>query len=59
MCTGFSDTIGLPDGSLFGGPIMRRHPVSKGKSARHFRHNVQHTKSPNVNRTIMRGGWRL
>lgn len=39
--------------------MARRHPVNKSRSAHHFKNNVQHTKSPNINRTIMRGGWRL
>lgn len=39
--------------------MARRHMVNKRKSAHHFKNNVQHTKSANINRTIMRGGWRL
>jgi len=39
--------------------MSRRFGVSKGKSAHHFKNNVKHTKSPNINRQVMRGGWRL
>lgn len=40
---------------------MIRQQVSKGKSAKHFRHNVAHTKAANVpsTRQIMRGGQRM
>lgn len=38
---------------------LKRKPVSKGKSARHFRKHTQHTKAPNMAPTPMRGGWRL
>lgn len=39
--------------------MSRRFGVHKGKSARKFKRNIQHTKSANINRSIMRGGWRL
>lgn len=38
---------------------LKRKPVSKGKSARRFKKNTQQTKSPNLQKTPMRGGWRL
>lgn len=37
---------------------VKRSPVNKGRSARHFRHDVSRTKSINVS-APMRGGWRL
>lgn len=39
--------------------MSKRFGVNKGKSAAKFRFNSQRTKAPNVNRQIMRGGWRL
>lgn len=39
--------------------MSRRFGVSKHGSARKFKHHVQHTKAPNINRQVMRGGWRL
>lgn len=38
---------------------VKRYGVSKGSSARHFRHHVGRTKSANVRMNPMRGGWRL
>lgn len=38
---------------------IKRYGVSKGKSARKFRHNVGHTKSINLVGPVMRGGIRL
>ena len=32
---------------------------SKHKSAKSFKRNVKHTKSPNMQRAPQRGGWRL
>lgn len=39
--------------------MAHRFGVSKKASAHHFKNNIKHTKSPNINRAIMRGGWRL
>ena len=39
--------------------MAKRHPVNKRKSAAKFRHDVKHTKAPNVAQGPMRGGWRL
>lgn len=39
--------------------MSRRFGVNKSKSAHHFKNNIQRTKSPNLNRQVMRGGWRL
>lgn len=39
--------------------MSRRYTVNKSKSASQFRSNQTRTKSANVNRQIMRGGWRL
>lgn len=39
--------------------MSRRFGVSKHSSAKKFRHNTSRTKSANINRQIMRGGWRL
>lgn len=39
--------------------MSKRFGVSKRASAGKFKSQVQRTKSPNVNRQIMRGGWRL
>lgn len=39
-------------------PLARRG-ANKSGHARHFRHNVQHTKAPNMKGGLMRGGWRL
>ncbi|WNK12626.1 MAG: hypothetical protein [Microvirus sp.] len=38
---------------------LKRHGVSKGRSARHFRHQAGRSKAPNVTQGPMRGGWRL
>jgi len=38
---------------------MKRFGVSKGRSAAKFRSHGERTKAPNINRTVMRGGWRL
>lgn len=48
--------------SFFGGLNMRpssRHRVSKGKSARRFRHAAKRSKAANVAMGPMRGGWRF
>lgn len=39
-------------------PVQRR-PVSKGKSARQFRHKVSRVHGKNMAGAPMRGGWRL
>lgn len=39
--------------------MSKRFNVSKSGSARKFRGQISRTKSPNMNRQIMRGGWRL
>jgi len=39
--------------------MLRRKPVNKRMSARHFKHNVRRTKAPNMRLNPMRGGWRL
>lgn len=39
--------------------MSRRFKVNKSASAGQFRRNTAHTKSANINRQIMRGGWRL
>lgn len=53
----------LPPGRLAttmtGGRMAKRFGVNKGASAGKFRGQIQRTKSPNVNRQVMRGGWRL
>lgn len=38
---------------------MKRFMVNKGHSAKQFRGNVGRTKSANMPRQVMRGGWRL
>lgn len=38
---------------------MKRYPVHKGRSARQFKLQIARTKAPNINRQVMRGGWRL
>lgn len=38
---------------------LSRHGASKGKSAGQFRRNVSRTKAPNLQKGLMRGGWRL
>lgn len=38
---------------------MRRYRVNKGSSARKFKADIRKTKVPNLNRSVMRGGWRL
>lgn len=38
---------------------MRRSHVNKRSSAQQFKHNVSRTKSANLPRQVMRGGWRL
>ena len=42
-----------------GAKMSKRFGVSKRSSAGKFKSQVQRTKSPNVNRQVMRGGWRL
>lgn len=42
-----------------GGYMAKRFGVSKRSSAGHFKSQVSRTKSPNINRQVMRGGWRL
>ena len=39
--------------------MAKRFGVNKRSSAHHFKNQIRHTKSPNVNRQVMRGGWRL
>lgn len=39
--------------------MSRRFGISKHGSAKSFKRNVQHTKSANINRQVMRGGWRM
>ena len=39
--------------------MKRRFGINKGHSARKFKRQVQRTKTANINRSIMRGGWRL
>lgn len=39
--------------------MSKRFGVSKGRSSAQFKSNISRTKSPNINRQIMRGGWRL
>lgn len=38
---------------------MKRFAVNKGHSARKFKRDVSRTKSANLPRQVMRGGWRL
>lgn len=38
---------------------MKRFAVNKGRAASKFRHQVGTTKSVNMARAPMRGGWRL
>lgn len=38
---------------------LKRHGVSKGRSARKFRRDSGRTKALNVRAVPMRGGWRL
>lgn len=38
---------------------VKRYSVSKGHSARKFRHHVGRTKAANTAMAPMRGGWRL
>lgn len=38
---------------------LKRHGVSKNRSARSFRNMSRRTKAPNVAGGPMRGGWRL
>lgn len=38
---------------------LKRKPVNKHKSAKHFRKNVAHTKAANMQPVPMRGGYRL
>lgn len=38
---------------------LKRHGVSKYKSAKKFRHHGRHTKAANVNVGLARGGIRL
>lgn len=39
--------------------MSKRFGVSKHSSAHSFKKNISRTKSPNINRQVMRGGWRL
>lgn len=39
--------------------MSKRFGVNKRRSAGNFKAQIQRTKSPNVNRQVMRGGWRL
>lgn len=39
--------------------MSKRFGVHKHASAKKFKNQIARTKSPNVNRQIMRGGWRL
>lgn len=39
--------------------MSKRFGVNKSGSSHQFKRNISRTKSPNVNRQIMRGGWRL
>ena len=39
--------------------MSRRYHVNKGASASQFRRNTARTKTANINRQVMRGGWRL
>lgn len=39
-------------------PVKRSY-VNKSASAGQFKRNIQRTKSANIPRTPMRGGWRL
>lgn len=39
--------------------MSKRFGISKTRSAGKFKAQVQRTKSPNVHRQVMRGGWRL
>lgn len=39
--------------------MKRRMRVNKHRSARKFRHQIKHSKAPNVSQGPMRGGWRL
>jgi len=38
---------------------LKRHVVSKQRSAHSFRKHSRHTKAPNMNSAPMRGGWRM
>lgn len=38
---------------------MKRYHVNKNRAAKHFRNDVGRTKSVNMARAPMRGGWRL
>lgn len=38
---------------------LKRHSVSKGRSAGKFRRSAARTKAPNIVMGPMRGGWRL
>lgn len=38
---------------------LKRFGENKGRSAGKFRRNVSHTKAPNLQKGLMRGGWRL
>jgi hypothetical protein len=38
---------------------LRRKPVSKSKSAKHFRSHASHTKGVNMAPPPMRGGYRM
>lgn len=47
-----------PVGEVYMRPVKRSY-VSKGHSARKFRHGVSRTKAANTAQAPMRGGWRL
>ncbi len=38
---------------------LKRFPVSKRRDVRHFNKQSGRTKSANVPRMVMRGGWRM
>lgn len=38
---------------------LKRHGVNKRRSAGKFRRQTSRTKAPNVQKGLMRGGWRL
>lgn len=51
---------GLNFGSLAKGDLaMKRFAVNKSRAAAGFRKDMKHTKSINMARGPMRGGWRL
>jgi hypothetical protein len=61
MLNGLSDTIssgGVTSQEFFMRPLKRSHEA-KRQSVGRFKHNVSHTKAPNVSPPPMRGGFRL